>query len=479
MTIENYILKNGPTLSGKIIEFYKNSGASDEAIRKRISRVGNTIFKIKGFFKNNQTFLYHKDQYNTDIFYTSLLFSIKTDAKKHYSIIIALDYHKGYMKKDNLASYSFSPVKNLKTHKSFLNVINDLIRLNIIYEEDEYYTLSPLFSESSSNNFNYYKAIELSEDLLANHFFNYTRSIGLISYNKGEFHSEFCKFQFGFTAPSYISGILKNDKILQPAFILADFLIGSNNNESSIDFFIQKIKIIKSQTKNNFLPFLITDVVTTEALKKLKENGIIIGFVDKIFGNEYTTLLESLISIVTNAGAVLKSHPEAYLDLLNQLNRLTEGKTNNLRGDLFELAVGYYYSNYCQSLTIGKKANYNGSFKDIDVYAVFQEKLIVCECKAYKAKIDLKKIEDWISNKIPFIYKSIKQNDNDKTIIFEFWSTSGFTDEAINLLEDKKKSLKKYEINYYSEKDILIKAETSKTKKITEIMKEYFVNQNV
>ncbi|MEZ4805814.1 MAG: hypothetical protein R2852_10100, partial [Bacteroidia bacterium] len=317
-------------------------------------------------------------------------------------------------------------------------------------------------------------AIELSKEVICNQFYNYSRSIGLISYEKGKFNSEFAKFQFCFTAPSYIAGLVKYGARIQPAFVVADVLLGNKNDETSIDFFLQKVQIIKTQTTNSFLPFLITDVLTQEAFKKLKENGIIIGLVNKLFGEEYEELLKSLISVVTNAGTILKTNPDAYLQLLLQLNKLVDGKTNNLRGDLFELAVGYYYSNLCQSLDIGKKVTFQGNYKEVDVYSTFQDKFVICECKAYKTKIDLKIVETWLSEKVSFIYKGIREYNFDKEIVFEFWSTSGFSDDAIEHLKDKQQNLRKYKIEFYSEKEILEKAKKSKANKIVEIMREYF-----
>jgi hypothetical protein len=476
VTIQEYILKNGPTLSSDLIKYFQREGLSNDAIRKRLSRIADPIYKIRGFFKDNQTFFYHNNHYDDGRFYESLRSALKISAKKYYSIITALEYHNGYIKKEHLASYSFSPVSNLKSHKKFSDVINDLIKLKIITEEDEYYKLSELFSNRVNSNFNFYRAVELAKGVIGDQFYNYTRNIGLISYERGRFNSEFSKFQFCFTAPSYVSGIVKYIDRVQPAFVIADVLIGNRNDESSVDFFIQKIQIIKTQTSSNFLPFLITDTLTQEAFKKLKENGIIIGFVDKLFGEEYQELLKSLISVVTNAGTILKTNPEAYLDLLIQLNKLVVGKTNNLRGDIFELAVGYYYSNLCQSLDIGKKINYQGNYKEVDVYTTFQDKYVVCECKAYKTMIDLKVVENWLGNKVPFIYKAIREYNFDKGIVFEFWSTSGFTNDAIDFLRERQAKLKKYKIEFYAEKEILSMAKKSKTNKIIEIMREYFSN---
>lgn len=476
MTIENYIIKNGPCLSNELIDFYSSKGTSKDAVRKRLSRVGSPIFKLSGFFQNKQTFFYHKEQYQEDIYFINLRKAIKSSARRYYSIIKAIEYHNGYINKEHLASYCFSPINNLKSHKNFNTIIDELKKLQFVFEENECYTLNSSLSNRSKNNYNYYKAVELSKDLIIHQFNNFSKNIGLISYEKGKSHSEYSKFQFCFTAPSYVNGITAiNNGKPKPAFVLADILLGNYIGEDEIDFFLRKIAIVKTQSKCNFLPFLIVDNVSQDALNALKKQGIIIGFINKLFGNEYEELLKSLLSTVTNAGTILKENPEAYLTLIEQFNKLIDGKTNNLKGDLFELAVGYYYSNLCQSLDVGKIVNYETEKCEIDVLAFFQEKIIVSECKAYKTKIGIEIVEKWMTDKIPIIYKSLIYNNNEKHIIFEFWSTSGFTEDAIEYLENKKDLINKYSIEYYSEKEIMEKARKSKAKKITEIMRDYFI----
>lgn len=83
-------------------------------------------------------------------------------------------------------------------------------------------------------------------------------------------------------------------------------------------------------------------------------------------------------------------------------------------------------------------------------------------------------IEKWATDKIPLIYKALNYN-NDKDIIFEYWSTSGFTYEATEYLENIKGRIRKYSINYYSEKEIMEKARESRARKITDIMRDYFI----
>ena len=475
MTTEDYIKQKGPLLSSQLIKYYEDGSTGKDAIRKRLERLPKSIGRIRGFFKDNQTFFYYKEQQFTERYFYALIESLKTSAKQHYCIINSLQYHKGYIKKDELASYSFSPIENLKSHKNFSNVVRDLSRIGLIIEEEDYYTLSP---NISSSNKSAYKAIEIVKKNILSHFYDLNRNIGFISYNGGNFNSEFSKFQFSFTAPSYICGLSK------PSFVLADIMIGGSNDEENINFFLTKINTIKkTHKKSNFIPYLITDSLSNEAFSKLKENGIVIGLIDKLFGREYKELMESLIDVITNISVILKKEPNKFIEIIKKFDKLIDGKTNNLRGDLFEFIVGYYHSNLCQSIDIGKIYKDDGKKKEVDVYASYQDKIILCECKAYKTPISLDIIEKW-NEKIAFIYKVIEKNrsftsDKNRDIIFEFWSISGFSEEATQYLQEKKNNLKKYKIEFYKRDEIRKKAKDSNANKITDIMNEYFANDGI
>ena len=384
MTTEDYIKQKGRLLSSQLIKYYEDGSTGKDAIRKRLERLPKSIGRIRGFFKDNQTFFYYKEQQFTERYFYALIESLKTSAKQHYCIINSLQYHKGYIKKD----------------------------------------------------------------------------------------------EFSFTAPSYICGLSK------PSFVLADIMIGGSNDEENINFFLTKINTIKkTHKKSNFIPYLITDSLSNEAFSKLKENGIVIGLIDKLFGREYKELMESLIDVITNISVILKKEPNKFIEIIKKFDKLIDGKTNNLRGDLFEFIVGYYHSNLCQSIDIGKIYKDDGKKKEVDVYASYQDKIILCECKAYKTPISLDIIEKW-NEKIAFIYKVIEKNrsftsDKNRDIIFEFWSISGFSEEATQYLQEKKNNLKKYKIEFYKRDEILKKAKDSNANKITDIMNEYFANDGI
>lgn len=65
----------------------------------------------------------------------------------------------------------------------------------------------------------------------------------------------------------------------------------------------------------------------------------------------------------------------------------------------------------------------------------------------------------------------------ERDLIFEFWSTGGFTDEAVVLLEKRKRETNKYIINFFNLQDMLIKSKLIKSKKFTEILREYYIKE--
>lgn len=468
--------KQGPKLSSDLIKLMtKKEKINKDAARKRLQRLQSPITKIKGLFSDNQALYHLQSQYKKPIFYEGLYRALESAGKKYFALLLAIEYHSGYIKENELASYSFSPVKKLKGHKKFENLIYELVELGVLLEQDEYIKINPLLAER--DNFNHHKAIETAKNFVLMQFNDWARKIGLTSYNTAKFHSQFGLFSWSFVSPSYVSTLTKyrNGRV-DPGFIVADVLVGNKPNKETVNFFIQKIGILK-QIKGlpNFLAFLIVDDIDLDTLSLLKEKGIIVGFVDKLFGDEYKELLQSLITTVTNAGAILKTNPEAYLDLITRLNKLVEGKTNNLKGDLFELAVGYYHSNFCQSLDIGKLINHLGEQREIDVFAVYADKVVIAECKGYKSKIDRDQLEEWLSKKVSIIRKWLIDSNyyNNRALIFEYWSSGGYTKEAIEFIKNKK--FRKFQVVFIDQKDLIKKSKEIPSKKFREILDQYYI----
>ncbi|RQO79328.1 hypothetical protein DBR40_02905 [Pedobacter sp. KBW01] len=422
-----------------------------------------------------------KDDYNSDEFSEGLRDAIKSDAKQYHYLLNALEFHRGLLPFEQLASYSVNPISKVKGHVSYESAIEKLESLELVRNTSEEVSLNEVRSNIKPNP-RLAMAIQLVKDTLLLQYNDWARKLALTSYDASSFYSPFGNFCFAFVAPSYITTLTKwKEGKLLPGYIVADIMVNNNITVDHVEFFIKKVDILKAQKNTpNFLPFLIVDSVDPDALNSLKSNGIIVGFINQLFGDEYSSLMKSLINTVVNAGAILKTNPEQFIDLIKKLKSLVSGKTNNLRGDLFELAVGYYHSKMgCGTLDIGKLITYEHLLREMDVYAVYGNKIVVAECKGYNYPVTKSEIETWRDDKLSVIRNWILDQPslNDKEIHFQYWSTGGFSDDS-KVVITSMESTKKYKVEFYDPIKITQTSGLAKSKKFNDIMQDYFLKQS-
>lgn len=472
-------------MSGQLAEhLISTQKLTETTARKRIERLQSPIHKLRGLFADNQSFIYHSNNFNNQEFFESLEEAFEKSAKRCYAVIVAINYSHGIILKSDLANYTFSPTSKIKGHLLYSTLVEKLKQAKVLLDyDDEHYTLNSYISKNAEPNFRHYKSIQFAKDLVINQFANWSRNIGLCSFKTGETNKEVGGFQFTFASPSYINGLVQyKDSTLKPGFVVADVLIGNSTTGKEIDFFLQKINAIRGSNPTlKLFPVLILDGVEVTALSKLKKTGVLIATIREIFGESYNELLKNLINTITNAGVILKKDPDSYLTLMAQLTKLINGKTNNLRGDLFELAVGYYYGKQCQSLDIGKKVRIENEIKtrEIDVLANYENEIRVVECKGYNYPIEKEYVEKYLSDKIPAVRKWLDKYYPNKRQVFEIWSTGGFDNEATELLEKAKINTKKYSIDYLDKLQILDRANQLQSTKFAEILKDYYFKEIV
>lgn len=475
--IINILSKEGPMISGELAEkLNKGYDMTPEAARKAISRASSPIHKLKLNFNNNQKFIYLKRHYNQTVYYESLEISLKKHSKAFYNFLRAVMYHNGFIDIKQLPAYSCSPIELLKGHKLAKIIISSLIANNILQEYTPgIYQINRRIYDKE--NYNKFKAVETAKKVIMDDFENWARRINLVSYNKSkklDDSPEFYKFQWSFTSPSYVQGIKKRES---PGFVIADILIGRPLELSDIDYFMDKINILK-QNKNvsSFVPILIVEGLREDTFKKLKAEGVILGLIDRLFGQEYLKTLRSLMTVIENASAIISKSPEKYHDLINKLSKL-EGRSSNLRGEVFELAVGYHYSRIAQYIEINKKITIAGKTKEIDVFVKYSStELRIVECKGHNYPLDEDFIRRWLSKNIKIIREwALHQDDyRHKELVFELWATSGFEKTAEALLEKQLKKTKKYKIVYLDRTKIFEEAKKHANDNLKMILKNFF-----
>lgn len=480
MTNLEDILKNkGPMMSselanilGNILKITKNS-ASQKVVRDK------SILKVKGFFSSGQSFCYLEQHTKEIDFFERLMKSMFENGKKYWFCLNAIKSSGGLISQNYLECYTNYPILPLKSHIPFKKVMQKFVSDGILVFNDGYYFIAPKWNQSTLNS-TQYQTIELIKEDIINNFNSLTKNIGLISYHTGEKFAEYGKFKWAFKGVCPLSGLKENNKF---GYLLADILFGHPVYEKDVMFYLEKLKTIQSFKKSpRLLPFLIVDDVETNALKLLKENGIVVGFIRELFGNKYADTLKELVTVLNNAGASLKTDPNKYLDLISELKKYNQGLANNIRGALFEFVVGHMHSleNNC-SLEIGREIFENGGKHEIDVFATNNQKIIFSECKATKGKVTIQQVETWLSTKIPAFrqWASRQETWKNKELEFEYWSVNGFEVDAEKKLGQISSSASKIKISYFDGKSIRNKALALKNKKLKEAIDNFFLQTEV
>lgn len=465
--------------SGDAVKYcIETLGVTNEAARKRLQRLPSCIYKIKGICRDGQSILYHEKNWSHPDFLDRLLDVIKNNSFQHYAVLNAINLFYGVIPKEILAEYSVSPNSNIKGHKTFNTIITDLLRLRLIQETED----SKVLSECYICRENRAKALSVIQKTTLAHFFEWGRNIGLFSYDSAKLHSELSSYQFALVAPSYITSLVSksiNGKTI-PAFVVADILLNRDIKKEDVKFFVKKLENALMCNQNaKIIPVLLIGTHDKDVYHILKSNGVLVGNIDELFGDKYSESLYGILNLIENAGAILKSNPDQYLKLIDSIEKLSTGKTYNLKGDLFEMAVGYYHGQLCNSLEISKKIRHDNNVREIDVYAVYADKVVFAECKGYNSKIDDAYIEQWLSKKVSVIRQWALSCDSlcDKQIVFEIWSTGGFTDEATERLSVAHQRTKKYQIDFYDSNTMLQIAKEKNVRHFVEIVNSYYMKE--
>lgn len=477
-TIESILSQHGPLMSS---ELARHLGLKDSipinTASQKVSRDSN-IEKIKGFYSSNQSFCYLKEHENNGIFYDKFIKSLYENGRKYWYCINALRLHGGILNQTFLECYTNYPIMPLKGHLPFNKVMQKFVKEGILVYNDSYYSLARKFNLNRTTSIAHKTIEQIRIDILTS-FNSLVKNTGIISFKSGAQFAEYGKFRWAFKGVSNITGLIQNGN---SGFLLADILIGNSIYEDDVRFFIEKIQHIQSyKNAPRILPFFLVDDLDKNALSLLKQKGIVVGFIGELFGQKYAETLKELITILKNAGASLKKTPEKYLDLIKELKKYNEGLANNIRGALFEYMVGHIHSINCQSVDIGMEIIENMTRHEMDIHAIYSDKVVIAECKAKKAMVDLETISNWIDIKLPAFKNWFDKQETfkKKKLEFEFWSTSGFTDNALERLKRFSESAQKFKVSYFQSKEIREKAVSMDNKKLKEALDNFFLKIDV
>lgn len=478
-SVEKILKKNGPVISSELArKLAEKEGIKVNTASQQIAR-SKAVLRIGSFFRSNQSLVYLKEHVENGDVFPKLLEAMFSHGLKYWYAINALKVHDGMISQIFFESYTNYPIKPLKSHFPFSKVMQMFVTENILVYNDDEFILSPKFHNLPIGGL-FSKSITNIKLYILENFHTLLKNTGIISYNTGDILAEYGKYRWGFKGVCPVVG-LKNDGKF--GFVLADILIGKPIYKEDVLFFVAKIKqVLSFKRAPRLMPFLIVDDLDKEALNYLKENGIVVGFIKDLFGSKYAENLKELIAIFNNAGASLKDNPNKYLELIEELRKYNHGLLNNIRGTLFEYVVAHIHLGYgCRNLELGWEIIDSNGRHEMDVMAIYNDYVVISECKGTKAPTDVEKVDRWISKKIPAFRSWFAKQEvyKRKTLKFEYWSTGGFTIDAKTRLDEFVGSYRKNDVSYYDQVEIRKAAKKMNNKKLKEAVDNFFLKTSV
>lgn len=464
-SIVQLLRKYGPSLTSELAGRLRDSGLSPDAARQKMSRLPSEVHVLHGLpFPKRARFIYLEEQFSTDRYWDALIEAIGK-ASPAYSVALAgLRGHGGIVPTRHFEIISGAPVAQ-KRQLSATKILDRLCSVQLVSrtEIDGIGERASLGAEGAfgPSELAGFRARLLTEAVLPDAIRSWVGRMNLASPKVTRIRDEdplpkFSTFRFDLCGPCYLHPLTRTDgKTCTPGFLVADVGVGQQLDERAVEPFLRKCRML-SQLRNlrPFLPMLIADGFTPEALRACRSQGIITTRPDTLFGQDTGRALGELFQTLTNAAAMAAGNPEKIESLFTKLSEI-EGSAGNLRGALFELLVGHMVRSIeGGSIDIGVLVQDPGTGKraEIDVRLVRERQLRIYECKGYQpsAVVRAGEVSKWLENRIPTInsaHRAERRFDN-STICFEFWTCGAFDDEALRLLKSARNRTRRYTIGW-------------------------------
>lgn len=481
----------GPGLSSDITAILSHEGKSSAAARQIVSRLPEDVRVLRGLsFPKRARFIYLEKQFGTDRYWDALYSAIDKANPAYSAAIAGVQSRGGCVPLRDFEIVAGSPVKQ-KGQISCSTVLErlrsvDLLGTTEISGIGECVLLRG--EEIDTTSLGKLRARLLTENVLLDAIRSWAGKMNLASPGTTRIRNDTpapqlstCKFDL--CGPCYLRPMKRfsGGKVSQ-GFFVADVVVGVELNKRAVAAFLRKCILLGHLRKiGPFLPMLIADRFTPEALRECRSAGVITTRPDTLFGQDIAHALGELLQTLSNSAAVAATNPDRIEELFNSLS-VIEGAAGNLRGALFELIVGHMVRAIeGGSIDIGTLVTCpkTGKRAEIDVRLVKEREVLICECKGYQPSSVVQKgeIESWLTKRIPIINTAHRAQDrfSDSKFRFELWTSGSFHPEAVHLLQNAKVNTSKYEIGWKDGAAVRKYAEDIKASGIRKMLDEHYI----
>jgi hypothetical protein len=458
-SVTDYLKMFGPALSSDIVRhLVEQSGMSEAAARKRVSRAGGDVKRLAGIvFPHKARFFYLQQQFGSPDYWTNLANALISTNSAYGFAIAALTQRNGIIPADQFPIVCGSPLRQQR-HLSLETILDRLTEAKLVTKItvagigecvalvqrlDHYLGGADLL-----------RAQLITESILLTAVKDWLRKLGIASYDKvairgDEVPPRVGTFAWDLSAPCYLGHMVRKgaDGEVKPGFVACDVHLGDAMTATGVKPFIRKCLMLRGMHMvGPCMQILVANRFEKPAFSLLKRYGIIPATPKSLFGEEVAEALAQLTSVLDRAAHSVID-PEQFDELFTKLSKI-EGAANQLRGTLFE-----YLAADLARKTLGSEVKLNHIFKvpgkqaEADVVAVRNHQAItVVECKGYSPRgtIPDSLFKRWLEHNVPTSFAALKQHPDWKNlpVTFEFWATAPLTDASMHLFAKAKALIK-------------------------------------
>ena len=491
--VVSLLTKHGPGLASEFIDIMTESGLSKAAARQRLTRAKSEYKRLAGIrFAHNTRFIYLAKQHGSLQFWGAVEQSFESRGKAYWCAVVGLRSRGGLCFESQFPAICGAPIYRKNQLPPDL-ILERLIKIHllerIVVENGQtIIQFRPVsYTKLSIQSIN---ANLLAEFVALRAVLDWARKIGLGSYNsfsvRGDDGNEpvVSSITWDLSAPSYLRPLVTaSTGKLKPGFIVCDINFNGQVNTDSVSLFIRKHDMA-SAPKNvaPILPMFVGDKFTSEAFSLARSKGIVAATVENLFGKSTAKSLRDLIELVTNTGTKISDKPNKLYELLSSLTKI-EGAANNIRGALFEFAIGYLVKEIeGGDLEIGKNlTDFESNRKvEIDVLLARSDEgaisVIECKSKIPGSKVSLEEVQKWYRDRVPLIFKILNHFEvyrcND--FQFELWTNGNFHRRARDWLEQQSKICEGYNVDWKDGNSLREYAKQGQSGTLRNILDEHY-----
>ncbi len=485
-TIVDLLHENGPMLSGEIAKIYRDMGLSEGAARQRVNRRSEEVKVLFGLpFPRGARFMYLEGEFGDQRFYLSLINKLTVTGSAYGAALSGLFARGGICLTEHWPIVSCAPSKQ-KGHLPYDRILEGLKQAKLVQEID-IAGIGPcigLNDRVGAWDTAYFRAKLTIDHVLRAAVRKWAIRLGWSSKGAIEMNGHgalprFSTMNFDIVGPCYLNSLTTRSKgQVKPGFFVCDIISSGPLQVDHVSGFLKKVTSLTALRKlGRFQPMLLAEAYSEEALRELRSRGVIVATPDSLFGREVASALEELLRVLQKSAEIAIGNPGKVEELFDKL----EGFEGNLRGALFEMIVGHLVLNlFAGSIDIGVLVtDFETRQKaDIDVRRVSGTDIACYECKGHGPDVfvSLEEVKYWLEKQVPIIRGAHKFEGRFHGLAerYEFWTTGKFTEDVVAYLEERKRTIRRYEIDWKDGTDLQALASKLPNKTMQRLLKRFY-----